>query len=121
MTGSAKAKGDRAEREAAAVLADLLGVTVRRKLGAGRCDDLGDIDGLDQTALQVADWKDFTRAAVVKAADAETQATRSGVPFSAAMLRIRGGTWRFVLTPEAFCALWREATGPALVEERDRR
>ena len=44
MTAPAKAKGDRAEREAAAILADELGAPVRRKLGAGRRDDQGDLE-----------------------------------------------------------------------------
>jgi len=52
MTGASKRKGDSAEREAAQLLYDLLGVPARRK---------------------------------------------------------RGGTWRIILTPEAFATLWREA------------
>jgi hypothetical protein len=41
MTAPAKRKGDAAEREAAALLHDLTGWPVRRKLGAGRTDDEG--------------------------------------------------------------------------------
>jgi hypothetical protein len=41
MTNPAKAKGDRAELEAAEILSDLLGVPVRRRLCAGRKDDVG--------------------------------------------------------------------------------
>jgi len=36
VTGAAKAKGDHAEREFCAKTSDLLGVELRRKLGAGR-------------------------------------------------------------------------------------
>ena len=46
MSNPQKAKGDAAEREVAALLSDLLGFTVRRKLGAGRKDDTGDLDGI---------------------------------------------------------------------------
>ena len=36
MANPQKRKGDAAEREAAQLLSDLLGLVVRRKLGAGR-------------------------------------------------------------------------------------
>jgi hypothetical protein len=45
MGNPSKRKGDQAEREAASLLSDLLGTVVRRKLGAGRLDDCGDLDG----------------------------------------------------------------------------
>ena len=41
-----KNKGDAAEREAAKLLAEATGLPVRRKLGAGRQDDVGDLDGV---------------------------------------------------------------------------
>ena len=46
MTGKAKRKGDKAEREAAELICELTGYEVRRKLGAGRTDDEGDLEGL---------------------------------------------------------------------------
>ena len=44
MTSSSKRRGDRAELEIARILEDLLGYRIRRKLGAGRTDDTGDLD-----------------------------------------------------------------------------
>jgi hypothetical protein len=51
MANSSKSRGDRAERELAERLSALLGLRIRRKLGAGRADDTGDLDGLDGHVL----------------------------------------------------------------------
>lgn len=56
MGNPQKRKGDAAEREAAALVAELTGYPVRRKLGAGRSDDEGDLEGVPRTVLQVAAW-----------------------------------------------------------------
>ena len=112
MTGSAKRKGDDAEREAAAVLSDLLGFPVRRKLGAGRFDDVGDLDGLSDTVIQVAAWADALRAVRVKPVAAELQRDAAGATFAATMVRMRGGLWRVALTPEQFATWAREALAP---------
>lgn len=98
MTGPQKRKGDRAEREAADLLTALLGRNVRRLLGAGRSDDIGDLDVKDW-AIQVCDWADLSRAVRVKPLDAAEQALNSGTRHSAAMVRLRGGDFRFVMTP----------------------
>jgi len=95
-----KAKGDRAELEAAALLTQLLGITVRRKLGAGRADDTGDLDGVPDHAIQVASWADTAAAARVKPVAAEQQRINANVPHAASLVRFRGGTWRVVLTLE---------------------
>lgn len=112
MTGAAKRKGDAAEREAAALIHDLLGVPARRMLGAGRADDVGDIDGVPDTAIQVVSRStDVVNVAVVrKPLDADQQAAHRGVTFAATFVRIRGGTWRVVMTPEMWATYWREAT-----------
>jgi hypothetical protein len=110
VTGSAKRKGDNAEREAAALLADLTGYPVRRQLGAGRLDDVGDLDGIPNTVIQVADWADVLRAVRAKPVAAEWQRDNAGATFAASMIRMRGGVWRVVQTPEQFCTLLREAT-----------
>lgn len=110
MTGSAKRKGDEAEREAAAILEELLGFKVRRQLGAGRKLDIGDIFGIPQTAIQVACWSDALRAVREKPLDAERQRERAGATFAATMVRLRGGVWRVVMTPEQFSTWAREAT-----------
>lgn len=112
MTSSAKAKGDSAEREAAAILCDLLGVPVRRKLGAGRADDQGDLDlGLDVT-VQVAWWpkRGVLRAVREKPVECEQQARNAGHALGFTMVRLHGGVWRAVLTPEQMATWVREAT-----------
>ncbi len=112
MTNSSKRKGDSAELEAARILHDLLGYPVRRKLGAGRLDDQGDLDGLPDTVIQVCSRAtDVVAVGVVrKPIEAEQQARNAGATHSATMLRVRGGTWRMVMSVEAWAALWREAT-----------
>jgi len=112
VTNSQKAKGDRAEREAAALLDDLLGYGVRRKLGAGRQDDTGDLDGVPDTVVQVASWADALRAVREKPLGAEDQRLNAGVTFAFTMVRLRGGAWRCVLTPEQMATYVRESGGP---------
>jgi hypothetical protein len=109
LTGASKRRGDEAERQAAAVLAELLGYPIRRKLGAGRLDDVGDLDGLPATTLQVAAWSDALRAVREKPLAAEEQRTRAQTTFAATLVRLRGGVWRIVLTPEQFATWAREA------------
>ena len=112
MANRSKDKGDRAEREAAALLADLLGYKVRRKLGAGRADDTGDLDGVPDTVVQVADWADVLRAVRHKPEGAEAQRENAGATFAFSMVRLRGGVWRCVLTPEQMATYVRESDGP---------
>jgi hypothetical protein len=109
MTGSAKRKGDRAELEAAEILHDFTGFPIRRQLGAGRLDDVGDLDGIPQTVVQVANRADLARAIREKPLEAELQRERAGATFASTMIRLRGGAWRVVMTPEQFCILLREA------------
>ena len=89
MANPQKRKGDAAEREAAQLLSDLLGLVVRRKLGAGRTTtaggDTGDLDGVPAHVIQVASWANTAAAARLKPDEA-------------------GGTWRVVLTPEQWAA-----------------
>lgn len=112
MTGSQKRKGDRAEREAAQIIHDLLGVPARRKLGAGRADDCGDIDGVPDTTVQVVSRAtDVVAVALVrKPLEVEVQARNAGTTFAATFVRVRGGTWRVVLTVDQWSTYWREAT-----------
>lgn len=109
MASPAKRKGDRGEREVQAILREELGVHARRALGAGRRDDVGDIAGVPETAVQVVDWRDVARAVREKPEEAEEQRRRAGVAHAATFVRLRGGVWRVVLTPEQWATLWREA------------
>jgi len=109
MTNPSKRKGDRAELEVQGLLRDLLGVPARRALGAGRKDDIGDIHGIPNTVVQVANRKDVAGAVRAKPLECEHQQERAGADFGATFLRLRGGDYRVVLTPAQFAALWREA------------
>lgn len=109
MPNAAKNKGDRAELEVQALLRDLLGVPARRALGAGRLDDIGDIDGVPDTCISVTNRKDVATAVRVKPAECELQRRRRNVQFAATFVRLRGGDYRVVMTPEQFASLWREA------------
>ncbi len=112
MTNPQKAKGDRAELEVARLVADLTGYPVRRKLGAGRADDTGDLDGIPQTTVQVKNFKDTTRAIREAIDDLENQRVNAGTPFAVAFIRRPGGRWLAVSTIEHWCTLHREATKP---------
>ncbi len=72
---SQKNKGDKAEREAAELLSERLPWKVRRKLGAGRMDDVGDleINGCPECVIQVADWADKSKACLQKPREVEMQ------------------------------------------------
>ena len=100
MANPQKAKGDRAEIEAATILTAALGLPVRRKLGAGRADDTGDLDGVPGHVVQVANWVDTAAAVRVKPPEAEQQRINAQAGHAATLVRFRGGTWRIVLTVE---------------------
>lgn len=108
MSNPQKRKGDSAEREAAEILTDLLGTPCRRKLGAGRQDDTGDIDGVPGHVIQIANWADTAAAARIKPPEAEQQRLNAQAQHAATLVRFRGGTWRVVLTLEQ----WRRYVQP---------
>ena len=105
MANGSKRKGDRAELEVQQLLRDSRGVPARRKLGAGRRDDVGDIDGVPLTVIQVANRKDVATAVREKPLECEQQRVRAGERFGATFIRLRGGEYRVVMTPEQFAAL----------------
>lgn len=108
MTGSAKRKGDRAELEAATLIRDWLGYPARRMLGAGRRDDVGDIDGVPGHVIQVANWDDVESAVRIKPRKAEAQRVNAGAPYAATFVRFPRAGWRVVLTVEQWAAYVRE-------------
>lgn len=110
MPNRSTIKGATAEREAAALVSELLGVPARRALGAGRADDVGDIHGVPGVAIQVANWQDIATALRVKPPAADIQAINAGVPFSATFLRLRGGEFRVALSVDMWAAYWKAAT-----------
>lgn len=108
MVSSSKRKGDLAELEVQGLLRDLLGVPARRMLGAGRKDDVGDMAGVPDTCIQIANWSDVLRAVREKPIEAEQQRQRGNKTFVATFVRMRGGVWRVVQTPEQWATSWRE-------------
>jgi hypothetical protein len=106
-----KAKGDRSELEVARQLADLTGWPIRRKLGAGRADDTGDLHGIPETTVQVKAYRDITRAIRETLDELPAQQANAGTPFAAGLVRRPGGRWFAVMNLEQLTALLREATG----------
>jgi len=109
MSNPQKRKGDKAEREAAELLTEVTGFECQRNLSAGIPGDVGDIHGIPNCVVQVADWKDKNKACLVKPREVEVQRENAGVDFVASMVRFRGGQWRMVLTPEQFNTLLQAA------------
>jgi hypothetical protein len=109
MPNPAKRKGDHAELEAARLLADLTGWPVRRKLGAGRSDDTGDLDGVPDTCVSVKNRATWDRVPSWLR-QLEQQQTNAGTTFGTLLLRCRGGLWIAVHTLEQEATLLREAT-----------
>lgn len=106
MANTAKRKGDKAELEVQGLLRDLLGVPARRALGAGRLDDVGDIHGVPDTAIQVANYADLSRAVREKLPTVEHQRVNAGATHGALFARRPGGAYIVVLTPESWASLW---------------
>jgi len=104
VTNNAKAKGDAREREAAALISDLTGERVKRLLGAGRKDDVGDIR-VGDSVIQVADWpSDPLRAVWEKPLGAEQQRINAGVGYAASFIWLPRRGFRVVMTPEQWNA-----------------
>lgn len=112
MANPNKLKGDKAEREVQGLLRDLLGVPARRKLGAGRMDDTGDIDGVPDTVISVVNYQDITRAIREKLPEVEVQRARANATFAATFVRRPGGKYVVVLSPEQWATYVREAMRP---------
>ncbi len=109
MSNPQKRRGDKAELEVQSILQDELGVPARRALGAGRKDDQGDIHGVPDTVVQVANYQSLERAVTEKLPALERQQTNAGATHAALFVRRRGGRFVVVLTPELWATLWREA------------
>ena len=109
MTNPQKAKGDRAELEVSRIVADLTGWNVRRKLGAGRSDDTGDIDGVPDTTIQVKNFADITRALREALDDLPNQQANAGTTHAVAFIRRPGGRWFAAMTLEQWATYARES------------
>jgi Holliday junction resolvase len=111
VTSPQARKGNAAERELAKILTDELGVTVRRKLGAGRLDDEGDLEGLRDTTVEVKNYADTLRAISDGLADLRREQANAATTFGVCFVRRRGGRWLAVMDVDQFCTWYREATG----------
>ena len=110
MTNPQKSKGDAAEREIATLINALTGWPVRRKLGAGRLDDAGDLDGIPDTCAQVKNYRDIGRAIREAMYDLEDQRQHAGTTHAVAFIRRPGGNWIAVQTLEQWATTAREAS-----------
>lgn len=103
-------RGKEAEREVAALLRELSGWPVRRRLQEGRFDDAGDLEGVPNCCVQVKAWASPAEAEAAALRELPTQVAAAGCTFGAAFVRHRGGRYVVAMTPELFVALLREAT-----------
>jgi predicted phosphoribosyltransferase len=110
VTSSPGRKGNSAELEIAKILAAELDVRVRRKLGAGRLDDEGDLEGLTSTTVEVKAYSDTLRAIREALADLEREQDNARTDFAVAFIKRPRSGWIAVSTVPQWCALWREAT-----------
>jgi hypothetical protein len=108
VTNPQKRKGDTAERELAHQLSNLLGFTVRRKLGAGRTDDTGDLDGLPACTAQVKNYADVLRAIREGLEGLDQQQRNADTTHGVLFVRRRGGQWIAIQTVEQWATLYRE-------------
>lgn len=106
MTSRQKRKGDQAEREVCALLADELGVHARRAFGAGRGLDEGDVVGVPRSVVQVCAYSDVGRAVRDKLPGVELQRINARADFGWLFVRRRGG--RYVAIPTDPFAVMRE-------------
>lgn len=109
MPNPPKRKGDTAEREISTALEVELGLPVRRKLGAGRQDDAGDLDGLPGVCAQVKNYRDVTRAINESLSELPSQVANASADYGVAFIRRPGGRWIAVMEIEGWCAMYREA------------
>lgn len=116
MTTPAKRKGDAGELEVAKRLADLTGWPVKRKLGAGRAEDTGDLYGLPQCTGQVKAYANVQRAIREGLPELRGQQANAGTTFGALFVRRlrqpEESRWMVVMDLDQFATLLREATGP---------
>jgi Holliday junction resolvase len=109
---SNKIKGDKAEREACALLTEFTGYEVERRFGAGMENDKGDLVGIPDTVVQVCDLKNKSDAVLRKPREAEQQRLNAKVDHAITMVRFNkrlgckeGDNWRVVMTIEQYARL----------------
>jgi hypothetical protein len=103
-------KGPVREREVSAIFIEEGFTKARRALGAGRQDDVGDIDGVPELCLQVAGRKTGLSTVIDQKLPAtEIQRKNRGVTFASLWIRMDRKPWIVVLTPRMFFTLFKYA------------
>lgn len=108
MGKASSVKGAKAERDIAALLTELVGRLVRRRIGAGRKDDIGDLVGVPHFCIQVANRANITQALREKPLACDLQQFNMGAPFGATILKLppqpggKPAEWRVVQTLDQF-------------------
>ena len=112
MSNPQKNKGDRAEREACALLTEFTPYEVERRFGAGQDKDKGDLIGIPNTIVQVCDMKNKSEAVLRKPRESEQQRLNAKVDHAITMVRFNkrpscaeGDNWRVVMTIEQYARL----------------
>lgn len=109
MASPSKRKGDDFERHVAGLLTDMLGFPVRRALGAGRLDDVGDLDGIPGWALQCKAYKELSRAVGDVLRELPDQMNHRGVAMGAGIVKRPGSLMPFACIPlDVFATVIRE-------------
>lgn len=108
MPSPSKRKGDFAERELAFLLSDLLGVTIRRKLGAGRKDDEGDLEGIPGWTIEAKNYANIATGINEGLKDLAREQVNAGTTFGVCFVRRRGGRWIAVMDMDQIATVMRE-------------
>jgi len=114
VASPARRKGNRAEVEAAALLASLTGWPVRRRLQEGRADDTGDLEGVPYTCVQVTAVENLVAALSVKLPALKAQQARAGAPFGVVLVRRRGGRFIAAMDMDQLVAMLRAAVSDCI-------
>ena len=103
-------KGPVREREVAAIFQASGFTKARRALGAGRKDDVGDIDGVPNLCIQVAGRKTGLAAVIDEKLPAtEQQRLNRGTVFTSLWVRMDRKPFIVVLSPKQFLLLFKYA------------
>jgi hypothetical protein len=108
VSNPSKVKGDSAERALSKLISDELGIEVRRKLGAGRKDDTGDLEGVDGWTIEVKNVARLSDALRDGVDDSTREQRNARTPFGVAFIRVRGGRWYAVQSVEQWATVVRE-------------
>ena len=111
MSNPQKRKGDKAERDVASYLAAHGFPYAERAYGAGRPDDVGDIDGIPGVGVEVKNHKTITIPAWLD--ELETEMFNANAQHGAVIAKRRGSTdvadWYALMPVEAWTHLLVEA------------